>query len=170
MQSQEWIRDRDQKRAWDAYRWDMSMIDPINVLPISDPVQNKICSHIYEKATIVEKIQESVDGNFYMACPGKFDPSWMVLNKYEVDRYDKYEMYVRPWSGCINDILALEDLEPHPQLKAEIERRKIKRIEDINNNHEVRGDIYRIAQSKKFTSGTNWNESNDPYKRVEYLP
>ena len=71
----EWVRERDRKRAWDAYSWDVSMIDPINVLPLNDPVRNKVCDHIYEKAIIEQEIEKSKAENEFMACPGNFDPN-----------------------------------------------------------------------------------------------
>ena len=150
---QKLVEDRDQKMVWDAYSWDISMIDPFTKLPISDPVHNKICGHFYEKKVIEGEIEQRKAQSEQVACPGTLD----------IDKCLKYETQRHPWSGCINKVVELADLEPHKELKAEIEHRKAKRKEEIALNPQRRGELYMLAQRKKLTFGPAWYDTLDKY-------
>lgn len=151
---------RDTKRAWDAYRWDNSMIDPYTKMPIQDPVRNKICGHYFDKASIEEVVEKGKAEGVQVVCRGTFD----------MEKHLKYETNQTAWSGCINTIVNISDLEPHKELKAEIERRKAKRKDEVAENPKRRGELYKLAQSKRLAWGSDWNETSDPYKRKEYFP
>lgn len=48
----------------------LEMIDPISKMPITHPVRNKICNHIYDEATIKESIQKAaMKANAKLRCP-----------------------------------------------------------------------------------------------------
>ena len=147
------VEERDQKIIWDAYSWDYSLIDPFTKLPISDPVLNKICGHIYERKAVEGEIEQRKVHGEQVACPGALD----------MDKCLKYETLWHPWSGCINKIIDIADLEPHQELKEEIEQRKAKRKEEIEVNPQRRGDLYTFAQRKRLAFGSDWNDTLDKY-------
>ena len=148
------------------------MIDPIKVLPFTDPVQNKICDHVYEKSTIEEEVKMYGFHGISFDCPGSFD-----FEKYKSKTFidiilggKKVKTQRQCWSGCINKVVNLDDLEPHRELKYEIERRKEKRQEDIATGASPKGQIFDKARRKGFAIlCSNWNDTQDPYKRKEYM-
>ena len=110
-QRQEKLRIEKVKKIWDAYDWDITMIDPTSLMPLSDPLRNKKCGHVYERMHIQKLIEEN-------QSDGK--ETWCTYTVVYVDE-DGEDV---EWKGCTKDSISLSDLESDTELKAEIDKKK----------------------------------------------
>ena len=119
--------------AWDAYRWDTSMLDPTSQMPLSDPVRNKRCGHLYERSFMEERIKQgpSPGSKFkHIKCPYAVN-----IGKNEAD-----------WFGCTVDPISLSDLEPDVHMKEEIDKKKEERRAVIERYPHLKLDLYKKAR------------------------
>ena len=128
-------------QAWDAYNWDESMIDPIEKIPMSDPMRNKKCGHIqvYEKTSFEEYIRGRKRISRFMG--GKFRHTVCPLIPNAGDEEDK-------WIGCTTE--AIHDLQPATEMKNEIEKRKEHRTKELEEYPQRKGDFYDRAKIKRL--------------------
>ena len=129
------------REAWDAYDWDSSMLDPTSKMPLSDPVRNKVCGHLYERSYIEKLIKEGPSDSVLHSEYSKFKhvicPYTMNIGKEEDN-----------WFGCTIRPISLSDLEPDITMKEEIDRRKEKRKIEVENHPGLIGLIYKRAERK----------------------
>ena len=130
------LEEKMMKDAWDAYDWDSSMLDPTSQMPLSDPVRNKICGHLYEKSYIEKLIKQGPsDSKFkHVICPYTVN-----IGKEKDD-----------WFGCTISPISLSDLEPDIAMKEEIDKRKEERKTQVENNPDLKGLIFRRADRKRL--------------------
>ena len=146
------LEDKMMREAWDAYEWDSSMLDPISQMPLSDPVRNKRCGHLYERSYMETLIRQGPSNSKFkhVFCP------------YAVNIGNDY------WFGCTTDPISLSDLEPDVAMKEEIDQRKDKRKMKVEKNPDLKGRLYQKADRKGLVGRSKRDFKN--YLHFGFVP
>ena len=129
------------EEAWEAYKWDVSMLDPTSMLPMSYPVRNKKCGHRYEESYIKEYIKQepSPDSRVEHAHCTYAHVAHVPVCKGKEE-----------WVGCTIDPISLDDLEPDRELKEEIDRRKEEMKKNLEEGFYNKGNLVEYAKRQNL--------------------